>query len=154
MPDREFYKKQISRLSALGPLPSTSEGIGELIDTLMRFREQDAHRIVSEIVYERGFTRCPRVDELLAVAYDVLGQRGQQEQPKPHADCADCGGTGWKPVKRGDYDGVEKCSHTGGKLPPPEKAPFRTDLEPKKFPDPKQPTIVNVAELKAKRERA
>jgi len=54
---------------------------------------------------------CPTDADLLRVAAEMKQERERAaSEPRPARElCSHCGGTGWKPTRRGGYDTAQRC---------------------------------------------
>lgn len=105
---RSFCKAQIGRVSGLDFFPKRVEAITQLVDVLVANSENEAHAkaVCDELA---RMERAPIGADILRACLAL-----RTRVKKPRADCADCGGSGWKVgfvMRKGQrISGAERCT--------------------------------------------
>lgn len=102
---RDFCKKQIGRLESLPYFPRTSEGIGELIDRLLKVARDEEHAKAT-VTTLCDWSTCPTPHDLARVAWELDSERDQGAS----AGCAKCNGTGFRVIERNGISAAAPCS--------------------------------------------
>jgi hypothetical protein len=106
---RNYFKKQVLKFAALGNMPSTTEGLGCLVDALIDAsgaNEQLAAEIATELIRDWS----PQPNHAMPLPADILAAgRLRRKEPLPNVNCVHCGGLGWEIIERGGVTGTARC---------------------------------------------
>jgi hypothetical protein len=120
----EFVNEQVARLEAIPGFQMGDAGRKELALWLMDTAEHTAEHVdMSQRPAARWIAQCPAAQRIKAVIdecvefttppglADIKAVWYRLYPPvSTHEKCGECGGTGWKIVKRGDAEGAVRCS--------------------------------------------
>lgn len=115
---REFVKAQFARLGQLSFPPKDAKELKELEAALMTAGTETMAKIVIDD-WIRASEKWPVPANLYAVI-DVLRERKRRDEAaqlppwRRAIQCAECDDSGWRVVKRGVSEGVERCVHAKG----------------------------------------
>lgn len=111
-----FSKEQIKRLGVFTKgTPQTLEGMRELESAISSGDSEDqARAVITDWIHEHSEWPTPAA---IYGALNVIRERGrantESELPpwRRPIQCGACGDSGWRPVRRGQNEGVERCDH-------------------------------------------
>jgi|SRR5689334_8796776 len=114
----EFAGEQVARLGSISKgVPQNRAGADELKAAIASADSEDqARAVITDWIHEHSEWPTPAA---IYAALNVIRERGkanaESELPpwRRPIRCGSCGDSGWRPVRRGQNEGVERCDHKG-----------------------------------------